>query len=55
MAGAAKVYYAVNCNVHGKEIGDSKQKLVLVGPPGSKAKRKNSGCPICRKAQKAGQ
>lgn len=54
MAGKAKVYYAVGCNIHGKEIGGTKEKIVLVGRPGNKRERL-AGCPVCRAQAKAQQ
>jgi len=51
MAGKAKVYYAVACTRHGKEVGGTPEKIVIVGRPGSKRERM-AGCPMCRSENK---
>lgn len=54
MAGKAKVYYAVACTRHGKEVGGTTEKIVIVGRPGSKRERM-AGCPVCRSESKTEQ
>lgn len=53
MAGKAKPFFEVACNVHGTagEKNVPNFKRLTVGQPSSRGKAKHAGCPVCKKAR----
>lgn len=55
MAGKAKAFYEVSCNIHGTagEKNVPNFKRIAVGVPSSLGKAKSQGCPVCKKLRNA--
>jgi hypothetical protein len=55
MAGKAKAFYEVSCNIHGTagEKNVPNFKRIAVGVPSSLGKAKHMGCPVCKKLRNA--
>ncbi|QNR53845.1 hypothetical protein phiK7A1_055 [Pseudomonas phage phiK7A1] len=53
MAGKAKAYFEVSCNIHGTagEKNVPNFKRLTVGVPSSLGKAKRMGCPVCKKVK----
>ncbi len=54
MAGKSKskVFYTINCTIHGFQEKGQTTKWVKVAAPENKSQRLNAGCPTCKQLKK---